>query len=268
MNDTLKKVRNQRKTKGTKRRRPSRVLRVLAALVAVVALGSVAFGARSLLLSEHLRVGRLDVEGGRRISADALREPLLPLLGKPILLLDLDHHRRTIERLPGVAHATLARRLPDLLELRIAERVPVARLELGRRALLVDAEGELFPRGPGLATDEDLPRILGLATGQGATRLSIDDWPALRALEAYSSLTGRQPPSGTVLDLSQRNRLMLRPGAGAPELWLDREHPETNLEKLFVWERQVIELARGRAIDLRFPERLTLVPQGNAGAGR
>ncbi len=84
--------------------------------------------------------------------------------------------------------------------------------------------------------------------------------PALVALEALVRVTGHAPPPGTRVDLTPRNRIVLRPGRDAPILWLNRDDPARNLEDLFAWKDRLAALRQGAAVDLRFASRLIVVP--------
>ncbi|MDQ7007639.1 MAG: FtsQ-type POTRA domain-containing protein [Acidobacteriota bacterium] len=260
MNDPLRKVRKQRKP-DARRRRPPKALPFLLAGAGLLAVLLLALGVRAVVLSATLRCHRIQVAGCQRLDESRLRDVASGQLGRPLLLIDLDRVRSEIEALPTVRRAIVARHFPDLLDLQIEERQAVARCRPGGGPpRLVDTEGYLFPPGAGQPGDQDLPRVRGLRTDAEAGRLVAEDRPALRALDALVRVTGRRIPSGTVIDLSPKDRIVLKPGDGSLVLWLDRQHPETNLEKLFTWKREVTRIAAGRSVDLRFPRRLTLIP--------
>lgn len=249
----------RRRRRRPRRRRPRFLVPVLC-LIAAGALGTMAWlGLTALIDSSLLRVDEIRVYGTARVTGQQVLDLAAPAYGRPILRLDLAELRAAIEVDPAIATATVARRLPDLVEVRIDERQPVATARIGGRQLLVDRHGVLFPPGAGLPGDDLLPRLTGLDTASGATRLDTTDEPALRAIAALVKVTGRQPPEGTVVDLSTRDRIVLKPGPDAPALWLDRNNPEMNLEKLFAHKERVAQVAQYRAIDLRFPHRLTVV---------
>ncbi|RMG46849.1 MAG: FtsQ-type POTRA domain-containing protein [Acidobacteria bacterium] len=243
------------------RRSRSPVWRPAVAVAGAVA-AAVAFGwaARALVLSPALRVARTAIVGNERVPKGAVQAAVADALGRPILLLSLPRLRAAVEAIPGVEHALIARRLPDLLEVRVRERRAVARAEIGGHEWLVDTAGFLFPPGPGLPGDADLPLLRGLATAEGSRTLAAADRAGLAAIAALASVTGRPAPPGTVVDLTTPDKIVLHPGPKAPALWLDRAEPERNLEQLFAWQDKVAALAPGRPVDLRFPGRLTIVP--------
>ncbi|MDH3284096.1 MAG: FtsQ-type POTRA domain-containing protein [Acidobacteriota bacterium] len=261
MREILQSIRRVRRGRTTRAWHPPwRVLGTAALAVLIAVSGWLAV--RTFVLSDAMRVRKVELSGVERLDPRELDAALTDAIGRPLLLFEVEILRMQLEAVPGVASAVVARRLPDTIDVRISERTAVARTELGRRSLFVDASGALFSPVRALPGDADLPRLRGLRTAADAIRLSAADEPALRALEALTRITGRRPPAGTIVDLTPEDRILLRPGPDAPALWLDRDEPELNLESLFANEQTVARIARVRAIDLRFPHRLTVVPHG------
>ncbi|UCF69171.1 MAG: FtsQ-type POTRA domain-containing protein [Acidobacteriota bacterium] len=251
---------------GRAKRRPRRQKRsrwwaLAAAALLVTVAGSAAYGLHRLAVSPALRVRQILIGGAQRLEPARIRSIVSRTLGEPILLVRLSPLRAEVEALPAVETALVARRMPDTLEVRIRERTGFARLALAQQIWLVDRAGALFPSGTGQARDGELPWLQGLETREGDTRLASGDLAALAALEALIRVTGQAPPPGTVVDLSPSDRIVLRPGEQAPSLWLDRAQPQRNLEQLFAWRDRIAELAPGRAVDLRFHNRLTVAPE-------
>lgn len=258
MNNVLEYIRRTRKKR--KPSRPPRWRAFAIALGVIAVFGALAYGARQLAYAPQLRVRAFEIDGTARIPEYEIRQAVQDAYGSPILLLPLSTARARVQEVPGVASAVVARRMPDLLEIHVVERRPVARTVLGGMTMLVDREGALFSPRAGRPGDDVLPELIGLRTLPSATALADFDRPALRALEALVSVTKQRPPEGTTVDLTPENRIVMRPGTEAPLLWLDRDEPERNLQSLYEWKSVVAEIAPDRAIDLRFPRRLTLPP--------
>jgi hypothetical protein len=212
------------------------------------------------VLLPGLRIRAIHVRGMERLTEGDFGAVMARTVGQPILLIDLAGVRRQIENSPGVRQARIARRLPDTLEAIVVERRAIARAFLGGRTVLLDDEGMIFTSVRGLPGDDTLPEIRGLSTPAGEPRLAALDQPAIAALVALVRITGQAVPPGTTVDLTPKDRIVLRPGHDAPAVWLDRNQPERNLRNLFIWKDRVAEIAPGRPVDLRFPHRLTLVP--------
>ncbi|MCB2261473.1 MAG: cell division protein FtsQ/DivIB [Candidatus Thiosymbion ectosymbiont of Robbea hypermnestra] len=126
-------------------------------------------GGYLLMLREpqQLPVRVVAVEGTlERLSSRQLRETVAARLDGGLLTQDLAELKAAVEAMPWVRSASLRRHWPDRLELRVVERVALARW--GEDAL-VDSEGVVFkpedgalPRGlPRLSgADEEAPRLV------------------------------------------------------------------------------------------------------------
>lgn len=234
---------------------------ILIAAAAVVVIGA---GLRAIVLSEGLRARELKISGCRRVDRGEIVSLAARAIGRPLLLLDIDGLRLEIEQVPEVSSVVVARRLPAMLDLRIVERVAVARCRLAGALLLVDADGHLFPAGVGLPGDEQLPQLVGLSTGSTEPVLSAGDRVGLQALAEWTQATGGSGLAGLLVDLSHSDRIALREKNADLPLWLDRQDPSLNLRELVTRRREIRSIARGRAVDLRFPHRLTIVPPAGA----
>jgi hypothetical protein len=258
--------RQRRKKRRPPARRPRWLIVAWVVGVATICTGTT-FAARELVLTRWMRVQTLAVRGAVRLTASDLRVVMADALGQPILLLDLDRQKRRLERSPGIREARVARRLPDGLEALIVERRAVARAVIGGRELLLDEEGYIFPALRAQPGDAQLPVVRGLTTPPGSLRLLPQDRPGVEALAVLARATGGPPPEGTSVDLTPKDRIVLRPGRNAPPLWLDRSQPGRNLRNLVAWQDKTPDLAPGAAVDLRFAHRLTLAPPPQDASG-
>ncbi len=231
------------------------------------AVAAVVWAMVALVHAPFLSVREIEISGAERVAESEVQAMLQPILGRPLLTVSLPAVRSRLLVIPVIEDAIVARRLPDLLDVRILERTAVARVPLGESVLLVDGSGALFPPGAGWPDDDDLPVIRGVRTLPGAEALAAADRAGLRALEALHEVVGEHLPPGTVLDLARTDRIELRLGDGTPAVWLDRDRPQTNLAALFEWRSTVARLAPGRSVDLRFRNRLTVLP-GRADTAR
>lgn len=260
MNEALSFIRRQRRPKRRKVARRPRWIWPAAAAGALLATAGLWVGLRALLTAPVVSVHRIDVHGTARLTPDRVKRAVAEVMGQPILLLDLDALRARIEQVAGVQAAAVARHMPDLLQVRVVERTPVLRTMLGGAAALLDASGAVFPAGRPQAGDEHLPEVTGLETTLGAAQVLARDRAALRALAALrQAAPAVLAVTPATFDLSEPDRVVLTLADETPPLWLDREEPGRNLPQFFAWRERVVDLATGRPIDLRFPNRLTLV---------
>jgi cell division protein FtsQ len=260
VNEALSFIRRQRKPKRRKVARRPRWIWPATAVGALLATAGLWVGLRALLTAPVVSVHRIDVLGTARLSRDRVKRAVAETMGQPILLLDLDALRARVEQVAGVRAAAVARHMPDLLQIRVVEREPVMKTTLGGAPALLDASGAVFPAGRPQAGDEHLPEATGLETMLGAAQVLARDRAALRALaalrQAAPAVLAVTPAS---FDLSEPDRVVLTLADETPALWLDRDEPGRNLQQFFAWRERVTDLATGRPVDLRFPNRLTLV---------
>ena len=160
--------------------------RRLRALLGVVAAGMLGTGALAVLHSSLLSARHLSVVGSRHTPA-AVVERRAGLGGHPPLV---DVHpaeaARRVEALPWVASATVVRRWPDSVVVRVVERAPVAVVAAGHGGgvVLVDDSGRVLgPGGPSVT----LPAITGAGVaGAPGSTLPRRAQPALAVASAVS----------------------------------------------------------------------------------
>jgi cell division protein FtsQ len=118
-------------------------------------------GYAQVMASDRLKVGRVEVRGGRFLSEGEVRELLGPAVGENILTLDIQELKGRLRASPWVADATVTRTLPDTLRVEVVERAPLALAEV-ERLYLMDGDGVLIDMyGPRTASF-DLPIVRGL----------------------------------------------------------------------------------------------------------
>lgn len=123
--------------KGAGRRRLNRlVILVLAAILALTAV--------IVLKSPILDVDEIAVTGARAVDATAIAEATGVETGSALLLVDLDAVQRSVEALPWVEEASVARDLPGGLAIDVIERTPAAIIAAADTAVLVDPAGHVL----------------------------------------------------------------------------------------------------------------------------
>jgi len=207
------------------------------ALADGLARASVAVG---LSVQEVLVEGRARTEPGRLLAAVGVAR------GDPIMSFDPRAARSRVAALPWVREATVERRLPSLIYLRIEERTPIALWQTDGRIAVIDETGEVIP---GIAPEgfASLTLVVGPdapAHAAGLLQL-LESEPDLRhqvvaAVRVGSRRWNLRFQGGTDVRL---------PETGAAEAWaqfarIEREHG--------VLQRDV------DSIDLRLPDRLVV----------
>ena len=221
-----------------------------AALLLLAALAGWA-GYSRVMASERLRVGRVEIRGGRFLAEQEIRDLLGSAVGDNILGLDIEALKARLRSSPWVADAAIARALPDTLRVEIKERAPLALAEADGLQLM-DEDGTLIePYGPRTSAF-DLPIVRGL---KGASPEVVRD----RAQRAGSLLRDLGELSAEVSEVDVQDeadlRVVLR---GAGELLRMggppyRKKLQTSLELRPDLERRC---PAAEYFDLRFRDRI------------
>jgi cell division protein FtsQ len=201
---------------------------------------------RSGGLGATARLQRLTVEGRNRTSREAVRAAIRVGRGSSLFAADPWEIKRRLEALPWVRSATVERRYPDAIRVRLVERTPVARYRDRDALVLVDETGEIIR----VAAEKEHDNLVILA-GDGAPAAAR---ALLRLLEGDPSLA-RRVQSATRYG---RRRWDLAFEGGAI-LRLPEGHERAALAKFGEFERQHSLLARGAVTyDMRLPDRLVI----------
>jgi len=120
-----------------------------------------AWAGSALLGADALRVNQRIVRGNVHFGAADIDARLKGLVGENILRVDLEQYRLRLLDSPWVASAELWRVLPDTVQVRIVERVPLAIARIQGQMFLVDDAGVIEAFGP-QHQQFDLPIVDGL----------------------------------------------------------------------------------------------------------
>jgi cell division protein FtsQ len=190
------------------------------------------------------------VEGRRRTPPQALRDRLDIRVGMPLLAVDTAAAKARLETLAWVERASVARMLPDTVQIRLVERQPLALWQREGRFEVIDRTGAVI-EGALHDHPEDyrnLRVLVGDEAPQGAASL-------FALLSAEPALSGRVVAATRVG--GRRWNVHLDNGI---EVWLPERDPLGAWRVLADQARATALLERAvTVIDLRFlPERLRL----------
>ena len=189
-------------------------------------------------VDEVLVAGRSGAEKQAILNAVNLKR------GDPILGFSIGRAQSDLERLPWIAAATVERRLPNLVYIRLTERVPMALWQFDRKLVLIDKAGTILA-DQGVERFAKLPIIVGKGAPEHAPELLLNlaNEPILSPHLAAAVWVGSRR-----WDLRLDNGINIRlpeyDYAGA----LRRLSDLVSRESLF--DRDIV------AIDLRLPDRL------------
>ena len=176
-----------------------RLRRVTLALGVVALLVLALVATRTALLD----VDRVTVSGTERTTVDEVRNAAGITIGEPLLSVDPGAVAARVEELPWVASATVSRSWPATVEVQVAERVPVAVIQVtDSLAAMVDADGWVVgveEREAGGPTEASGPLVLTGIEDPVAEGERLDA-PAREALAVAVATAERMP--GTVVAVS------------------------------------------------------------------
>lgn len=205
-------------------------------------------GDRTLVFSAALGlvVGEIDVEGRETTDAATIMAALAADRGTPILAVSPSRAKQQLESLPWVRSATIERRLPGTLIVRLSERHPLAVWQHDGKLELIDRQGEVI-------AVKDLGRFARLPTVVGER--------AAGHAAALLEMLGREPELAARVSAAVRvdNRRWNVRIDKAIDVLLPEEDAAGAWARLAVLERQNNLLKRDvQTVDMRLPDRLVL----------
>ena len=186
------------------------------------------------------------VEGRRRTDGEAILATLGLSRGAPILAFDPHGAKARLEALPWVREATVERRLPGTVFLRLSEREPMALWQYEGRLSVIDRTGQVIPGAEATAFAK-LPLLVGADAPRnaGALLAVLDSEPDLRA-----QVTAAVRVQGRRWNVRLDNGIDVRlPETDIAAAWSELARLQHSHEVL---QRDVV------TIDLRLPDRLVV----------
>lgn len=195
------------------------------------------------------------IEGRDRIGKAELMQALQTERGAPTLAIDQKQMAARLQQLPWLASATLERRLPDSLHVRITERRPLALWQHQNQVQVIDRDGTPIS-GANVKEFSALPVVVGAGAPERAYDLLavLADFPSVQKVLRAAICVG-----------ARRWDLQLEPGV---IVRLAEGREAEGLQKLATLINDPQILSRTvQAVDLRLPDRMTIErPPGTAAA--
>lgn len=196
-----------------------------------------------------LSVQQVVVEGRQKTPEPLLRAAIGVAPGDPLLTYSLSRARARIESIQWVQSATVQRRLPGTLIVKLDERTPFAVWQHDGKFVLIDREGNTVTGSDVAAFANQVPLVVGAGAPQAAATL-ID------ALDAHPDLQARMTAAVRVgerrWNLQLKNGITVKLPEGAVPQALNKlgqlEHDHKLLDRPL------------QMVDMRLPDRLTIRP--------
>ncbi len=195
-----------------------------------------------------MRVSHIVIEGRANTPEPVLRAALDVRIGEPIMAVSIGAAEARIERLSWVDHATVERRLPGTIVVRLIERRPFAIWQDHGTFTLIDRAGNVVTNR-NVADFRTLPLVVGPGAPEAAARL-ID------ALNAAPDIEQRMEAAVRVA--GRRWNLLLKSGL---TVRLPEGHVVAAITRLVALDQKFNLLDRPlRFVDLRLPNLLVVRP--------
>ena len=153
--------------------------------------------------SGQFRARQIEVTGIQRLSRQQVLDAAGINEGANILAVNLATTRKRLLAQPWIAEATVSRKIPSGLVLRVREERPLAVMAMGADGgFLVNVDGRIFKRQP-LGELEGLPQITGLTPAD----LPVAGRPSTKAFEAVMDLLTLAGKTGGPLSLAGIHRI-------------------------------------------------------------
>lgn len=174
------------------------------------------------------------------VSQDEIRNGVAEFASAGFVRVDMDGMRERLNAIPWVYQVSLRRVWPDVIEVAVAEQVPVARWEKGG---LVNEHGEIFTPA-NEAAQEQLPLFAG---PEGSGKSIVEHYNELRSMAGAIGLQLRR------LELSERRAWSVETDNGLL-LSLGRSDTYPRMERFIKTYAQTIapRVAEIERIDLRY----------------
>jgi cell division protein FtsQ len=138
------------------------MLAVAAALFGCVTWAVYAYG-RTAARFRIASSDNIEVSGVANASRAQVMDVARADVGKNIFFVPLDQRKEQLEKIPWVESATVMRLLPDRISVSIAERIPVAFVQIGPKISLIDSSGVVMGVPASRQTKFSFPVVHGIA---------------------------------------------------------------------------------------------------------
>ena len=105
----------------------------------------------------------VSISGTNNVSRSQVLDVMASDIDRNIFFVPLEQRKKQLEQIPWVQSASIMRLLPNRLKIVIAERTPVAFVEINSHIQLIDAGGVIMDLPPNAATRYSFPVIVGIS---------------------------------------------------------------------------------------------------------
>lgn len=141
-----------------------------------------------LMLTPLFNIKWIDIKGAEKVTSGEIKSAISYQQGSNIFKINLSKSEKKLLAVPYVKSASVHRKLPDGIRVKITERVPSAYIKFGGGFVLIDNEGRLLEQVKELP--ENYPELTGVPTDGLQVGQNIGD-KSEDTLNAFSVLYGK-----------------------------------------------------------------------------
>jgi cell division protein FtsQ len=143
--------------------------------------------------TDYFRIKKIVFDGNEKTRDAILLKASGLTYRSNIFAYSVDGVKRKLENVPWIKSATVQRKLPDTIYIRVAERTPIAILQSKRKLYLVDADGKVL-EDDGIGNFGSLPIIIGDGAEKEADKLfrCLERFPKIRKQLAFALRIGKR----------------------------------------------------------------------------
>jgi cell division protein FtsQ len=140
----------------------------------------------------EFRIKKINFDGNERV-ADVILMKASGLRYVNIFIPSIQEVKRKLESIAWVKSATVQRKLPDTIYVRVAERIPIAILQSKYKLYLIDVDGKIL-EDDGIGNFGNLPIVVGEGAEKEADRLlcCLNKFPQIRRQLAFAVRIGKR----------------------------------------------------------------------------
>lgn len=220
---------------------------------------------RFLFTSPFFNLREINISGQRLVKPEEILSYSRLELGTNIFRLDITRTSRMIEVHPFIKEAVVIRRLPDIIDIKIRERRPLAYIMLGERYGL-DEEGVILPPLEAkLESGPKLPVVTGLLVSKVTVGEGLDLAGVKSALNVLKAIA--ETKLGEYVEIGEINvvkpaKVVLYTAKENTEIRLGNYPIRQQLESLkVIWVDLKEKGSEAEYIDLRFGEKMVVKPR-------
>lgn len=205
----------------------------------------------------------IEVSGAQHVTRSQIVQIFAPDLSRNIFFVPLADRKRQIEDIPWVESAAVMRYLPNRISVRLAERKPVAYVQVGSRVELIDANGVVMSKPANISEAYSFPVLIGMGESEPLSTRSARMKLYLQLMHELDGGGSRYSQDVNEVDLSDPEDLKITVAdpAGAVLIHLGSanflERYKIYVAHVQEWRQQFPKL---NSVDLRYERQVIVNP--------